>query len=179
MRFSALIKVTVLSVVVGAIWTVPAAAMERTWADVREGHERDATVQNPLFTAAREAPATYNSVAPTSFAATREFSPSIDGSQSGTFASVRESAPATQHLGFDSLAYVREAPAATQPGSANLRTADRERYDPAPAVASAAILKSSSDSSDEIIIGGALLAAFFLGAGLGLVLAHRRVPSVA
>jgi hypothetical protein len=39
--------------------------------------------------------------------------------------------------------------------------------------------ESSSDRNDEIIIGSALVAAFLVGAGLGLTLSHRRVPSVA
>ncbi|MGH2694368.1 MAG: hypothetical protein ACRDJJ_06060 [Actinomycetota bacterium] len=163
MRIPAVFKATALAVAVVAGWSLPAAASSyRTWTEAREGPQRDAAVQGPLFTAAREAQAAPEKEPLISF-----------------FTEARESAPGISGFEYPTLAHVREAAPASQPEQALSWASVREGYDPAPAVATSTVEESSSDRNDEIIIGSALVAAFLLGAGLGLVLFRRRVPSVA
>jgi hypothetical protein len=160
MRISGMLKVTAISAALVASMSLPAAAIETTWADVREGSGGDARVETSLFTAAREAPGTFELSPLTSYASEREFS-------------ATDSEPS-----YSTLAYLREAPALGDP-STSAWASVREAVDPTAAVAVSSMQESPSDTGDEIIVGSALAAAFLLGAGLGIVISRRRMPSVA
>jgi hypothetical protein len=160
MRISTMWKVTAISAALVASTSLPAAAIETTWADVREGSGGDTGVEASLLTAAREAPGTFELSPVTSFASEREYSPTDSGPSYSTLAYVREAAPATDEPSISAWASVREA------------------VDPAAAVAANPV-QSQSDIGDEIIVGSALAAVFLLGAGLGILISRRRMPSVA
>jgi hypothetical protein len=159
MRISGMLKVTAISAALVASMSLPAAAIETTWADVREG-SGDTRVETSLLTAAREAPGTFELSPLTSYASDREFS-------------ATDSEPS-----YSTLAYVREAPGLGDP-STSAWASMREAVGASAAAAVSPVQESPSDTGGEIIVGSALAAAFLLGAGLGIVISRRRMPSVA
>jgi hypothetical protein len=214
MRISGMLKVTAISAALVASMSLPAAAIETTWADVREGSGGDARVETSILTAAREAPGTFELSPLTSYASERESAPDSEPSYStlvyvreapalgdtlvetsiltaareapGSFelspltsyASEREFSATDSEPSYSTLAYVREAPALGDP-STSAWASVREAVDPSAAVAVSPVQESASDTGDEIIVGSALAAAFLLGAGLGIVISRRRMPSLA
>ena len=160
MRISTMWKATAISAALVAGMSLPAAAIETTWADVREGSGRDTGIEADLLTAAREAPATFELSLLTSFASEREYAATDSGPS------------------YSTLTHVREAPALDEP-SISAWASVREAVDPTAAVAATPVQGPQSDINDEIIVGSALAAVFLLGAGLGMVISRRRMPSVA